>query len=91
MSLPKIDDFKKPILDELQKIGGAANWQDIIEPVAASLGINQNDKKVMTNQGRKSMPKYIQRLRWASYKLMKEGKISRNKGTWEIIKTIYQE
>lgn len=85
MAIPAIDEFKVPILSELKKRGGRANWRDITGPVADSLGISLSDRATMTNRGEKSMPLWEERLRFASYRLKKEGKISRRQSIWTIV------
>lgn len=83
-NIPAIIAFEQPILDQLKKRGGAAYWNEIIGPVADTLGISTEDRKIMSLQKKNPKPVFVVRLRWASYRLSSRGKISREHGKWII-------
>jgi restriction endonuclease Mrr len=85
MPIPSKDEFRNPIIAELKLRGNKSDWRDIVNPVADRLRIASEDRAILTNQGPKSIPMFIQRLRWASYDLSKEGVISRRNGIWTVI------
>jgi hypothetical protein len=85
--IPDAHDFRQPILDELNRRGGSAWWEGIIDDVADRLAISQADRTIMSSQKVKPKPVFVVRLRWASYYLGKEGKLSRNGGKWTALAT----
>jgi hypothetical protein len=84
-NIPDMQSFRQSILDELNSRGGSAPWRDIIQGVADRLMISRADRTIMSPQKIRPKPVFVVRLRWASYWLGKEGKLSRSGGKWTAL------
>ncbi len=76
--IPEKNAFRQPILDVLNNKGGSAFHNDIYTAVADRLRISKENREIMSRQKVDPKPVYVVRLRWASYDLMKEGKLTRD-------------
>jgi restriction system protein len=82
MALPKFEEFILPVL-KIMSDKQTRTSLEICELVASQLNLNQEDKLVMVESGKKEA--YISRTQWSIYYLYRAGLLNKiRKSTWEI-------
>lgn len=80
------EEYRRPILEALEKLGGHAQSNDVLNLVRKSIGnsFNKYDKQLLTSSP--STPRWRNTAQWARNGLVNDGLLSRNspKGIWEI-------